>query len=132
MTPAPKTYVRPMNRWWMRHPAYRRYLLREGTSVMVAAYALFLLAGMVCLVLGETAFNLWRGFLQSPVSVIFHLAALAAFAFHAWTWFKVMPLTTPPLRFRGRPVPDRMIFRAALWAWGIASLVLLVLAMRFL
>jgi len=34
---ARRPYVRPMTGWWRRNPYFMRYMLREGTAVVVAA-----------------------------------------------------------------------------------------------
>ncbi|SEL34466.1 fumarate reductase subunit C [Ectothiorhodospira marina] len=128
----PRTYTRGMQRWWLRRPSYQFYLLREGTSVVIALYGVFLLMGMAALAVGPGAFEAWRAVLFSPLSWLLHLVVLAAFTFHAWTWFKVLPLTVPPFKTRRFPrgFSDATLNRMALWAWGVVSLVILVAALR--
>lgn len=48
----------PLRGWW-RVPAWRGYLLRELSSLWVAAFALVLLAGLVQLLRGEVARDAW-------------------------------------------------------------------------
>lgn len=122
-----RTYVRPMRAWWRRNPFYRAYMLREATALFVALYALVLLVGLARLAQGRAAYEAWRAALTTPPALAFHAVALAAFVYHAWSWFAVMPKTLPFIRLAGRPVPDRAIVATGLAAAVIASAVLLLL-----
>jgi fumarate reductase subunit C len=121
-----RTFVRPMRGWWRRNPYYRWYMLREATALFVAAYALVLLVGLARLAQGRDAYESWRAALTSPLALGFHAVALAAFAYHAWTWFAVMPKTLPFVTIAGRRVPDRTIVASGVIAACAASLALFV------
>jgi len=110
-----------MGGWWRRTPAYRRYMLREASALFVTASALLLLAGLACLLRGEAAYAAWRALLASPVSIGLHALALPFLAYHAVTWFQVMPKTAPPL-----PFAPRWITVAGLALSALLSLALLV------
>jgi fumarate reductase subunit C len=97
-----RTYVRPMDGWWRRDPFFLRYMAREVTSLFVVAYALILLAGLIRLSQGEEAFGDWLDGLASPASVAFHVVLFAVFAYHTWSWFRIMPKTMPPVIVAGR------------------------------
>jgi fumarate reductase subunit C len=120
-----RTYVRPMQGWWRRNPFYRAYIVREATCFAVIAYALVLLAGLVTLVQGPEAFEAWRSALASPWSIGLHCVLLLLVAYHAWTWFKVMPKTLPFVQVGGRRMSDRAIITAGASAAVVASLALL-------
>ena len=64
-----RPYVRPMDGWWLKNPYYVRYMSREATSLFVGVYALILLAGMVSLACGETAYNNWLMAMTNPFSI---------------------------------------------------------------
>ncbi len=115
----PRIYQRPMSGWWQRHPAYRRYLLREGTSLFLGAYAAWLVAGLVCLAAGEDAYQAWRGLHAEPVVFALHLAAAGAAAYHAVTWLRLLPWTVPGIRIGQRRLSDRAIVRGG---WAISAL----------
>ncbi|OWW20943.1 fumarate reductase subunit C [Noviherbaspirillum denitrificans] len=119
-----KPYVRPMTGWWRKNPFFVRYMARELTALVVAAYAFILLAGMLCLAKGEAAFNAWGAVLRHPVSVALHVAALAAMLYHTWSWFDIMPKTMPPIVMGGKRVGPRIITGAGLAAAALATLVL--------
>lgn len=104
-----KPYVRPMDGWWLKNPFYIRYMIREATSVFVGIYALILLAGLVSLACGETAYKGWLMAMTNPVAVLFHLLALAAAVYHTVTWFAVAPKVVSPLFITGTRVPDAVI-----------------------
>ena len=122
-----RTYVRPMDGWWRRDPFFMRYMAREATSIFVVAYALILLAGLVRLSHGEAEFQEWLDGLASPWSVAFHLLLFAVFAYHTWSWFRIMPKTMPPVLVGGRALAGRTIT-----AFGVAAAVVASLAFYFL
>jgi fumarate reductase subunit C len=113
----------PMRGWWRRNPAWKRYMLREATALFVLAFALVLLVGLVQLARGEAAWAAWKTTLASPLMLLLHALAIVAFAYHAWTWFAVMPKTLPEL-----PLSARAITGAGLAASVFATLALLAVA----
>ena len=119
-----------MRSWWRGHGYFTRYMLREGTSVFLAAYALALLAGLVCLANGEEYYEEWLAVMRNPVSVLVHLAVLAAALFHTVTWFEVSPKAMPPLRIGREPVPPRLIIAGQYLLSVLASVVVLAIAWR--
>lgn len=123
-----KPYVRPMEGWWRNNPYFVRYMVRELTALVVAAYAFVLLAGMLCLANGEAAFNAWVAVLRHPVSVALHAIALVAMVYHTWSWFEIMPKTMPPVVIGGRRVAGRTITAAGLAAAVVVTLVLFLAA----
>lgn len=123
-----RPYHRSMRRWWLRDPYFVRYMAREATALLVAAYALVLLVGLVRLGQGEAAYAGWLQALQSPWSIAFHMVVLATFGYHTWSWFRIMPKTMPILFVGGRRVPQPVITVAGLAAAGIACVGLLALA----
>jgi fumarate reductase subunit C len=114
-----------MSGWWRRHPVFRRYMLREASAVALTAYALWLLAGLGCLVQGEAAFETWRALGRTPLAVALHALALPLLAYHSLTWFQVMPKTAPRL-----PFPDALLTAGGLLATGLVSALVLWLAWR--
>ena len=131
MTTTVRSYVRPMHGWWRRNPYFKRYMIREGSSVFLAAYALTLLVGLLRLTQGEAAYEAWRQTLSSPFAILFHWLALLTVSYHAYTWWKVSPKTAPDLWVAGRPVPDLAI-AAGGWAATIVVSVLIYMAVRWM
>jgi fumarate reductase subunit C len=119
-TPHP-AWQPPMAGWWRRRQAHRRYMLREASALFISAEALLLLAGLLCLQQGEAAYATWRALLGSPVSIALHALALPFVAYHAVTWFQVMPKTAPAL-----PLAPRWITLGGLALSSLLSLAVLV------
>jgi len=114
-----------MDGWWKRDPYFIRYMAREVTALLVAAYAVVLLAGLVRLSQGEAAFNGWLQYLKTPWMLVFHLIALATFVYHTWSWFKIMPKTMPIMFVGGKRVQPGTITGTGLAAAVVACLAVL-------
>jgi len=124
---ARKPYVRPMGGWWRRNPFFMRYMVREASAVFLAIYAVILLVGVLRLSQGRAVYDAWLAALASPLSIVFHLIALAAVCYHAYTWWKVMPKTMPMLHLGGRRIPEITLSAVGWAAWLAASLIVYVL-----
>ena len=125
-----KSYVRPMDGWWLKNPFYIRYMVRESTALFVTVYSLYLLCGLARLASGEAAWQGWLQELSSPGAIVFHIIALAAALYHTVTWFKVSPKVTPPLFIGKNRVTDRTITVSQYVIAGVLYLVLLILAWK--
>ena len=125
-----KPYVRPMEGWWKKNPYFVEYMVHESTALFVAAYALTLLVGLLRLSQGEAAWNGWLDAMKSPLAVVFHLALLVAIAYHAFTWFKLFPLTMPPVVVDGKKVAPEVIGRCGFTAAIVCAVGLLALVWR--
>lgn len=123
-----RPYMRPMQGWWKKNPFFVEYMVHEGTAFFVAAYAIILLVGLVRLAQGEAAWNGWLAALKSPMSILLHLALLAAMLYHTWSWFKIMPRTLPPILVGGKRLSADTITSTGLAVAALASLVVLALA----
>jgi fumarate reductase subunit C len=124
-----RPYTRSMDGWWRRDPYFVRYMAREATSVLVAAYAVVLLVGAVRLSQGEPAFNGWLEAMKSPWSVAFHLLTLAVFLYHTWSWFCIMPKTLPLMFVGGKKLQPGVITGTGIAAAVVCCLILLAVAM---
>ncbi|HSD75353.1 MAG TPA: hypothetical protein VLB75_11330 [Steroidobacteraceae bacterium] len=117
-------YLRPMQGWWRRNPFFVRYMIREATALIVALYALVLLAGVLCLSQGEAAWNSWLAALRGPVSIALHLLMLVAMIYHTYSWFEIMPKTMPAVLIGGKRVPATTVTLLGLVAAAASSLAL--------
>jgi fumarate reductase subunit C len=124
-----RPYLRAIDSLWWAKPPYLAYTLREAAGIAIAAYAVVLLAGVICLALGENAYNAWLGFLASRWSLALHAIFLIAMLFHVWTWFAIMPKTMPRLIIGGRYVEPRFITAAGITVAALASFVLLAITL---
>ena len=125
-----KPYVRPMEGWWKKNPYFVEYMVHESTALFVAAYALTLLVGLLRLSQGEAAWNGWLDAMRSPLAVVFHLALLVAIAYHAFTCFKLFPLTMPPVVVDGKKVAPEVIVRSGFTAAIVCAVGLLAVVWR--
>ncbi len=119
-----------MEGWWKKNPYFVEYMVHESTALFVAAYALTLLVGLVRLSQGEAAWNGWLDAMKSPLAVVFHLALLVAIAYHAFTWFKLFPLTMPPVVVGGKKVAPDVIVRSGFTAAIVCAVGLLAVVWR--
>ena len=120
-----RPYMRSMDGWWRRDPYFIGYMAREATAVLVAAYAVVLLVGLVRLGQGQAAWEGWLQALKSPLSLVFHLIVLATFVYHTWSWFNIMPKTMPIMFVGGKRVQPGTITGTGLAASVIACLAVL-------
>lgn len=119
-----------MDGWWKKNPFYVEYMVHEGTALFVAAYAITLLVGLVRLGQGPEPWAGWLDAMKSPLSIVFHLALLVAIAYHAFTWFKLFPLTMPPIIVGGKKVEPCVVVSTGWTAAVVAALVLLGIVWR--
>ncbi len=125
-----KPYVRSMDGWWKKNPYFVEYMVHEATALFVAAYVLVLLVGVIRLGQGETAWNGWLAAMQSPVSVIAHLVLLAGAVYHTYSWFKILPMTMPPVVVGGKKMAPEALTGSALIVAAVAGLALLAVVWR--
>ncbi|MBI3715071.1 MAG: fumarate reductase subunit C [Betaproteobacteria bacterium] len=113
---ARRPFVRPMDAWWLRDAFFVRYMLREATALFVVAYALVLLAGVICLAGGPAAYAAWLRALATPWSIALHVLLLLVFLYHTWSWFRIMPKTMSLILPNGRRLSPALITGAGLLA----------------
>ncbi|WP_136413227.1 MULTISPECIES: fumarate reductase subunit C [Oxalobacteraceae] len=124
---ARRPYVRSMDGWWRKNPFFVRYMAREVTAFVVAAYAIMLLIGLLSLARGEAAFNTWLGVLTHPVSIVLHLLGLVGMVYHTWSWFEIMPKTMPPMYSNGKRVEGSVITTVGVVVAVVVTLVIFLL-----
>lgn len=121
-----RPYIRKVERsWWLQHPRYVRYMIRELTSLFVGLYCALLAIGIVRLSQGHAA---WDGFIaeiSSSLGVAFQLVCLVFAVYHSVTWFALTPKAMP-LTIKDEPVPGIVIVGAHYVAWAAVSIVVLI------
>lgn len=122
-----RPYRRTMRGWWRRNPYFLRYLAMEATSILIALYALLLLLGLWRLTQGEAAYNAWLAMLRSPWSLALHALLLPVFAYHSYSWFRIMPKTLPAIYWRGAKLAQPVITRAGIVAALVVNLAVVAL-----
>ncbi len=123
-------YRRPMPRtWWLRHRVYFLFMVRELTSVFIAAYLVLFLLMLHRLAAGREAYEAYLRFLARPGMLAFHVVALAAALYHSVTWFNVTPMVMP-LQVGEKRVPPMLIVGVNYVAWIALSIAVAALVMR--
>ncbi|MFQ5520995.1 MAG: fumarate reductase subunit C, partial [Candidatus Methylomirabilia bacterium] len=72
--------------WWLRRPAYFRFMMRELSSVFIAVFLVVLLIELYQLAQGPAAYAAFVATLRSPGWLAFHVVALAFALYHSVTW----------------------------------------------
>lgn len=126
---ARRPYVRPVEGWWKKNPFFVAYMAREATAVFVYLYGLLLVVGLTALANGEASFNAWLAWLRHPLGVLFQLVSLAVFAYHTWSWFRIMPKTMPPVTVAGKRLQASAITASGVGIALFLSLALVVLTL---
>ncbi len=124
-----KALVRPMPLlWWLRSRAYVLFMVRELTSVLIAAYLVVFLIFLQRIAAGPSSYESFLRWLAQPAVLAFHLVALAAALYHSVTWLQLTPMTIV-MRIRGRRVPAATIVAANFAVWGALSVLFVWLVM---
>lgn len=116
--PSPRLYHRALPRtWWVHHPRYFRFVVREFTAVPISLWLLALLVDVANPASpGAPAGVAWE-------YVAFSAVCLAFALFHSVTWLGISGLILRIPMGGARDVPARAITGANFAMWGVASLV---------
>ena len=116
-----KPYVKPISAtWWLQRRPYLIFMLRELSSVFVAAYVVLVLVMIHRVSQGPEAYAAFLEMLRSPVAIAFHVIALAFALLHTITWFNLTPQAIAVRRGETR-VPAVMVIAPNYVAWVIVS-----------
>ena len=115
--------------WWLRNPRYFAFMIREISSVFVAAFLVALLIQLWELGNGPDAYGALLQKLRSPGWIIFHAVALAFALYHSVTWLNLTAVVQV-VRVGERQVPPWLVTAVSFVAWGVVSLVVLFLLLQ--
>lgn len=114
-------YARPMPRtWWLRTRRYRRFAIRELTSVAVAAWSVILLVFLFALSRGRGAYEGFLAWLDSPGAVVLSAIILAGVLYHTITWLR-LTAHIQVVRLGRRVLPRRLVLAGLLTLWVVVS-----------
>jgi fumarate reductase subunit C len=124
-----KEYIRPIPAtWWLHNRHLVVFMVREISSVFIAAYCVFLTVLMYrAYHPGAEGFRNFYESLRSPLSIVLHLVVLFFAVVHSVTFFNLTPKVLVVRRGEER-VPDAVIAGVHYAAWVVVSLVLIYLA----
>ena len=106
--------------WWLKKGSYARFILRELTSLFVAAAAMILLFQARAAGQGEAAYARFEAWLRTPAALILNTVILAFLLVHTLTWLNLAPRAMV-VNLGGRRIPDRMVLAGHYLAWLFAS-----------
>jgi fumarate reductase subunit C len=102
-------YVPPIPRfWWMRTAPFRRFVVRELTSLFVGLFAVVLLLFLLALSRGREAYEGFLDWLEQPGVVVLHVITLLAVLYHTLTSIQLAS-QIQDVRLGGRVLPRRML-----------------------
>ena len=113
--------------WWLSHPGYLRYMLRELSCIPIGAFAALLVLALLRLGQGPEAWQAFRDALASPLAIVWQVIALGFAVYHSITWFALAPRTMP-LRIGVNEVPGTWIAAAHYLLWLVLSAIILLAA----
>jgi succinate dehydrogenase subunit C len=116
--------------WWLNKRNYLLFMLRELTSVFIAAFLILYLVQLARLAQGAEAYAAFLQRLASPGWIVFHILALVAALYHSITWFNLLPQVMVVRRGEER-VPPALIAGSNYVAWLAISLVIAWIALRY-
>jgi fumarate reductase subunit C len=114
--------------WWLFQRQYLKFILRELSSVFVAAFVIITLLQLSALRNGPEAYARFQQWLQTPAAIALNLVSFFFVVFHTITWFNLAP-SAMAVRLRGKRLPDFIVAAPnyALWlvvSVGVAWLIL--------
>lgn len=113
----PKWYrARVSTYWWIWKRAYRKFILRELSSIFVAWFVVLTLRQIRALARGPEAYAQFQAWLKSPLLIVLNGVSLLFLLFHTVTWFNLTPRAMA-IRVRGKRVPDLLVAAPNYVAW---------------
>ncbi len=126
----PKWYhQRVSTYWWLWHPSYLKFILRELSSVAVAYFVVLTLLQLDALSEGPEAYAAFQEWLKTPWVIALNGISFFFVLFHTITWFNLAPRAVV-VRVRGKRVPDLLIAGSNYVAWLVVSAVVAWLILR--
>ncbi|MBM3140185.1 MAG: hypothetical protein FJZ92_08215 [Chloroflexi bacterium] len=100
---------RRSRRWFIERWAYQRFVLRELSGVVLAAYMVLLLLLVSSVHAGGQAFADHVTTLRSPLMIAVHVILVLFALLHTVTWFQAVPKGLPLRRGEEKVPPALMI-----------------------
>ncbi len=125
-----RPYHRPIApTWWLTNRAYFFFMIRELTSVFIAAYLVLFLLMLRKLTISREAYQAYLQFLATPGMLVFHVLALGLALYHAVTWFNITPKVLI-VRFGEERVPATIVAGVNFAAWIVVSVIIAWIVLR--
>jgi fumarate reductase subunit C len=114
-------YPKMSNTWWLKRPNYIRFMIREATSVFIAAFLVVFLVQLCKLGQAPAAYEGFLQTLRAPGWIAFHVIALAFALYHSITWFNLTGVVQV-VKIGDFQVPPILVVAGAFAAWGAVSI----------
>ncbi|HEY1273021.1 MAG TPA: hypothetical protein VGF08_13595 [Terriglobales bacterium] len=106
--------------WWLGQWHYLKFILREISSVFVAAVVVETLLLLRALHTGPDAYAAFQHRVQSPVVIALNIICFFFVVFHTITWFNLTPRAMT-VRVRGQRLPEFLIAAPNYLVWLLVS-----------
>ncbi len=128
----PKPYRPRMSPFWFldRWP-YFKFIIRETSAAFVAYFVIVMLVQIYALERGAGAYAHFQSLMANPIILVINAVALGSIAFHAITWFMLVPRVFVR-HTMGNIVPDLLIAAPNFGVWFVASLLIALFALRII
>lgn len=97
------------------------FIIRELTSIFVAAYAVILLFQLSALRQGPEAWEVLIATFSTPLSIVLHIVIMVFVLYHTITWFMLAP-SAMVLKIGKMKVPDFAIIGGNFLMWIVLSI----------
>lgn len=116
-----KTFRRPLPAtWWLTKRTWFLFVLRELTSVFVAAFAVEVVLLVRSVAAGPEAYERFLDAMKPGWTVGLHVVGLAFVVYHTVTWFVAAPKAMR-LKIGEEPVPPAAVILGHYAAWLVVS-----------
>ncbi len=125
-----KTYQPSMPAtWWLKKGSYFLFMMREFSSLFIAAFVLLFMYELFLLSKGAQTHGQFRESLRQPEYVLFSVIAFVFAVYHTITWFGAAS-KIQVVRFGSWTVPPGMVTGCAIAAWLVVSATIALVVVR--
>jgi fumarate reductase subunit C len=119
----PQPYRPRMSPYWYfdRWP-YLKFMVREASCLLVAWFGVVMLVQIYAIERGDGAYAHFQALMACPTVMVVNAVALVLIAFHAVTWFVLVPRVFVR-HLMGPAIPDQITAAPNFGAWLVASAV---------
>jgi fumarate reductase subunit C len=115
--------------WWLGQWQYLKFILRELSSVFVAAFVVITLFQLRALRHGPEAYARFQHWMQTPLAIALSIISFFFVMLHTITWFNLAPRAMP-IRVRGKRVPEFLVAAPNYAFWLVVSVAVAWLVLR--
>ena len=106
--------------WWLKSRNYFLFMMRELSSVFIAAFVVLFLYQLFALAEGPEAYAACRAALTTPGFVVFYVVAFVFALYHTITWLGVMG-RVQVVRMGAFTVPPKLVTAGAFVGFFLVS-----------